>query len=48
MKLYDKVKLKENIKNYNKGSIGIIVEIYNNTVYLEMLDSSEKYNWNVI
>ncbi len=36
MKLYDKIKLKCDIKGYKKGSIGIIVEIYaNNLVCLK-------------
>lgn len=40
MKLYDKVKLKENFKDYKKGTLGIIVEIYDNSfVCLEILDN---------
>ena len=39
MKLYDKVKLKENFKDYQKGTLGIIVEIFDNSfAYLEMID----------
>lgn len=39
MDLYTRVKLKENFKNHNKGTMGIIIEIYENAVaYLEILD----------
>ncbi len=39
MELYTRVKLKENFKNHNKGTIGIVIEIYENAVaYLEILD----------
>lgn len=39
MELYTRVKLKENFKNHNKGTIGIVIEIYENSVaYLEILD----------
>lgn len=37
--LYKKVKLIKDFKKYKKGTVGIIVEIYeNNLVYLEILD----------
>lgn len=40
MKLYDTVVFKEKIEEYDKGTIGIIIEIYNNkTCYIEVLDS---------
>ncbi len=39
MELYTRVKLKENFKNHNKGTIGIVIEIYENAVaYLEILN----------
>ncbi len=39
MKQYDKVVLTQEIENYKKGTIGIIVEIFDNkVVYLEILD----------
>lgn len=39
MELYTRIKLKENFKKHNKGTIGIVIEIYENTVaYLEILD----------
>lgn len=40
MKQYDCVKLKVDIKEYKKGSIGIIVELFENkSAYLEMIDN---------
>ena len=39
MKLYDIVELKEQFNNYPKGTIGVIVEIFENTnAYLEIVD----------
>lgn len=41
MKLYDVVQLKEQFKNYPKGTTGVIVEIFKNTdAYLEILDAA--------
>lgn len=39
MKLYDKVILTEEFDNYKVGTKGIIVELYDDLVYLEMIDS---------
>lgn len=42
MKLYDKVKLKEDFKDYKIGTTAIIVEIFENKMaYLEILDVEE-------
>ncbi len=39
MKQYDAVELIEKIDNYSVGTIGIIIEIYDNNIcYLEILD----------
>ena len=39
MKQYDKVVLTQDIENYKKGSVGIIVELFDNKLaYLEILD----------
>lgn len=39
MKLYDKVILTEKFDNYKVGTKGIIVELYDDLAYLEMIDS---------
>lgn len=39
MKLYDKVILTEEFDNYKVGTKGIIVELYDDLAYLEMIDS---------
>ncbi len=39
MKLYDKVILTEEFDNYKAGTEGIIVELYDDLAYLEMIDS---------
>lgn len=39
MKLYDKVILTEEFDNYKAGTNGIIVELYDDLAYLEMIDS---------
>ena len=39
MKKYDKVVLTKDIENYKKGTVGIIVELFDNKIaYLEILD----------
>lgn len=38
MKLYDKVILTEKFDNYKVGTKGIIVELYDDLAYLEMID----------
>lgn len=40
MKLYDKVILTEEFDNYKVGTKGIIVELYDDLAYLEMIDSN--------
>ena len=40
MKQYDKVVLTQGIENYKKGTVGIIVELFDNKIaYLEILDN---------
>lgn len=39
MKLYDKVILTEEFDNYKVGTNGIIIELYDDLAYLEMIDS---------
>lgn len=39
MQLYDTVELIEDIDNFKKGSIGVIVELYNDKCYLEIIDN---------
>ena len=39
MKLYDKVILTEEFDNYKAGTEGIIVELYDDLAYVEMIDS---------
>ena len=38
MELYDKVILIEEFDNYKAGSKGIIVELYDNLAYVEIID----------
>ena len=39
LKLYDNVKLKEQINDYPAGTLGIVIEIYNDKMcYVEILD----------
>lgn len=40
MKLYDKVILTEEFDDYKAGTEGIIVELYDDLAYLEMIDSN--------
>lgn len=40
MKLYEEVTLTKNIDNYEIGSIGIIIELYDDYAYLEMFDKA--------
>lgn len=39
MKLYDKVILTEEFDDYKAGTEGIVVELYDDLAYLEMIDS---------
>ena len=39
MKLYDKVILTEEFDDYKVGTEGIVVELYDDLAYLEMIDS---------
>ncbi|MBO6264324.1 MAG: hypothetical protein J6N93_08700 [Clostridia bacterium] len=40
MKIYDKVSIKEDFDKYKTGSFGIIIELYKDLCYLEMLDEN--------
>lgn len=42
MKLYDTVKLAEKFAEFDAGTVGVIIELYNNkTCYLEIFDDDD-------